>query len=170
MTIRTALDVSESALHAEDAQFVSFIRTSGWAHTTIAEDKIGPGFSYTTGLWVTLGVPEIILFALQDTIAHQVLWDLFRDFEKGLRFEAGLPTSDIFGNSQACLMPVAKTHYRDYLGRNRWFYGNDDFPCQQLIWPDRHGLFPWDEGVIPSVAVDQPDLSGEGWPHLIQRH
>lgn len=166
----TALDAPESVLDSQERDFVAGVREHGWYSADVAEDEIGPGFRYTTGMWLTLGVPELILFSLPSDISHVIFWDFYRDMQKGQRYEEALPTSDIFGRGQACLMPVDKQHYAEHLGWSHWFYGNDDFPCQQLVWADRNGLFPWDDGVAPAVAANQPDLSGRGWSKLIRRH
>ena len=56
----------------------------------------------------------------------------------------GERTDAVFANLPAYVFPVAKKHYRDLLGWSRWFYGGDDFPCLQIVWPDRAGRFPWE--------------------------
>ncbi|MCA8277395.1 DUF4262 domain-containing protein [Burkholderia sp. AU30280] len=70
---------------------------------------------------------------------------------------------------------IEKTHYEAHLGWNRWFYGNDDFPCVQLLWPDRNGIFPWQPEADDALNAAQPRLyvSGDGRqrsPRRIARH
>ena len=69
----------------------------------------------------------------------------------------------MFANLPAYLFPVAKAYYAEHFGWNRWFYAGDDFPCLQLIWPDRNGVFPWEKGFDETFREDQPDLSEHGW-------
>ena len=161
--MRTALDAATSKLDRHEQDFVAKIREFGWFSTNVFEDNEGPGFSYTTGFWVNLGVPEVILFFPDSKIAHDVLWDFYRDTEKGRRLPTGVRAPDIFANVDAFLFPVGRQHYAEYLGWSRWFYGGDEFPCVQLVWPDREGRFPWQDGVEESFKKLQPDISPEGW-------
>ena len=87
-----------------------------------------------------------------------------RDF--GGRTIATGPCVDASGRTRthrAYVFPVAKRHYANHLGWSRWFYAGDDFPCQQIVWPDRAGLFPWEAGFDPTFANKQPDLTEHGW-------
>jgi Domain of unknown function (DUF4262) len=161
--MRTALDTPTEKLDAHERDFVSKIREHGWFRTSVFGDNAGPNFSYTTGLWVNHQRPEVIVFSLKSEIAHDILWDVYRDAEAGRIYPLGEPVSGVFGNTDAVFTQVAKEHYADYLGWNRWFYGGDDFPCLQLIWPDRIGLFPWQPAASEEFAVSQPDLSPDGW-------
>lgn len=158
----TALDAPDAALDAHERNFVSNIRKHGWVGTGVAAEAGFAGFSYTTGFWVTLGVPEIIVFSLSRETAHAVLWDLFNEMKAGKRQPVRAPTR-VFGNSDGVFFPVNRQRYADHLGWSRWFYGNDDFPCWQLVWPDKDGRFPWQPGVDEAVRADQPDLSAGGW-------
>jgi hypothetical protein len=161
--MRTALDLPAEALNPSDQDFVAKVREFGWFNTRVFGDDAGPPFSYTTGFWLNVNQPEVIMFGLKRDLAHDVLWDLFRDFEKGQPLPDAASTDRVFGNLRAYAFPVAKRFYGEYLGRSRWFYGSDDFPCLQVVWPDRAGLFPWQEGFDPTFVDDQPDLTEHGW-------
>src|SRR5262249_5342941 len=148
--------------------FVKKVRQYGWHNTSVSADKDGPAFSYTTGFPLLTDVPEFMIFGLASETRHDILWDIYRDAEGGGCFVAGTRTPDILVNLDTFVMPVAKRHYREYLGWSRWFYGGDDFHCLQLIWPDRAGLFPWEEGFAREFAGAQPDLTENGWrAHLV---
>jgi hypothetical protein len=105
----------------------------------------------------------LILFGLKNDVAHDILWDAYRDIEQARAFSVGVRTSGVFGNADAYLFPVAKRHYAEHLGWSRWFYRGDEFPCLHLIWPDRSGLFPWEEGFADGEKSVQPDLTENGW-------
>ena len=167
--MRTALDSPASTLDADEADFVANIRTHGWFGTSVLADDEGPGFTYTTGFWVGLGFPEIILFSLGSEISHDVLWDVYREVKGGRQIPAGPFVPDVFANGGAYFFPVGKQHYRDHLGWSRWFYDGDDFPCLQLVWGDTKGMFPWQPEFEGRFKSKQPDLSAEGWTkHLTQ--
>lgn len=159
----TALDAPDAKLDPAEKSFVANMREHGWFRTGVFHDEEGPGFSYTTGFWLKMQRPELIIFSIKDEIAHDVFWDLFRRAGQGHELVIGKRTDDVFANLPAYVFPVAKRHYADHLGWCRWFYGNDEFPCLQIVWPDHAGVFPWQSGFDPEFQPDQPDLTDEGW-------
>jgi hypothetical protein len=161
--MRTALDAPANVLDQAEQSFVAKIREHGWCRTGVFGDDEGPGFSYTTGFWVSANQPEFIIFSTKEEIAHDVFWDLFRDAKSGKPLPIGRRTDAVFANLPAYAFPVAKKHYPDFLGWSRWFYGGDDFSCIQILWPDRGGTFPWEPGFTPDLINDQPDLTEKGW-------
>ncbi|HWW24682.1 MAG TPA: DUF4262 domain-containing protein [Caulobacter sp.] len=164
MTIATALDAPASRLDDQEKSFVAQVREHGWFRTSVFDDDDGPGFSYTTGFWLGVTAPEVIVFSLKSEIAHAVLWDVYRDIRAGTVFPTGQRLPNVLGNVEAVLLPVAKPAYRDYLGWSRWFYGGDDWPCVQLVWPDARGKFPWEAGYEERFAKSQPNLTSQDWP------
>jgi hypothetical protein len=164
--MHTALDAPEDRLDDQGRSFVARLREHGWFRTNVFEDEEGPGFSYTTGFWVGAKAPEVIVFSLETQTAHDVLWDVYRDLTAGVVFPVGERLSNVFANTEAVFLPVAKTFYRDYLGWSRWFYGGDDWPCVQLVWPDGEGAFPWEAGFEARLAGSQPNLTGAPWPAI----
>lgn len=165
----TALDADPSKLDEHERDFVGIIREHGWHHMRIAADDEGPDFGYTTGFWLA-GFPEIIVFSMKKQIASDVLWDMFRSQKSGQTYPATTVTNELFANLPACLIPVSKGNYREYLGWSRWFYGNDSFPCLQLVWTDREGNFPWQPDFSSEFDGLQPDLSDGNWAGLGPRH
>jgi alkylation response protein AidB-like acyl-CoA dehydrogenase len=161
--MRTALDLPPERLDPDEREFVAAIREHGWFATHVREEEGLPGFSYTTGFWLRLGQPEIVVFALPRTTIHDILWDIFRGLEGGAQWPERMPVAGVLGNADAAFFRVAGRHYAEHLGWSRWFYGGDDFPCLQLVWPDRSNLFPWEPGFDPSMLESQPDLSEQGW-------
>lgn len=161
--MRTALDAPAERLDAPERSFVGGVREHGWFRTSVFAEGDRPGFSFTTGFWVNAEHPELIMFSIPDEIAHAVYWDVFREAKAGRPLTIGKRTDQVFANLPAYLFPVAKRFYADHLGWSRWFYGGDKFPCVQVIWPDRAGVFPWEKGFDPAFAGDQPDLTEHGW-------
>ena len=161
--MRTALDLPASKLDEHEREFVAQIREHGWHSTSVFEDEEGPGFTYTTGFWANLGIPEVILFSLDSKTAHDVLWDVYREAKGGRRFPTGVRVSAVFANVDSYFLPVAKDAYPNFLGWSTWFYGGDDFPCVHLVWPDKQGRFPWHAGIEEGFKRLQPDISAAGW-------
>ena len=160
----TALQAPEDRLDEGERDFVGKVKQYGWMQTDVSGDDIGPGFSFTTGFWVNAQQPELILFGLKSEIVHDVFWDLFRDSQKGKAISVGVRTDEVFGNLPAYVFPVARRFYKQYLGWSAWFYAcSDEFPCLQIVWPDRDGIFPWQKQFNKAMAGDQPDLTEHGW-------
>jgi len=159
----TALDAPAETLDDQEKNFAAQVREHGWFRTSVVEDEDGPGFSYTTGLWSGAAAPEIIVFSLQSETAHNILWDVYRGVAAGGSLLSAQRVSTVFADRQAIFLPVSKMFYREYLGWSRWFYGGDDWPCWQLIWPDTRGAFPWESGYEDRFAKSQPNLTGEDW-------
>jgi Domain of unknown function (DUF4262) len=66
----TALDAPVEALDPQERNVVARIREFGWfSHHCYAEEG-SPGFSFTTAFWHTLRFPELIVFSLENRIAH----------------------------------------------------------------------------------------------------
>ncbi len=162
----TALDAPADKLDDQEKAFVVQVREHGWFRTSVFDDEDGPGFSYTSGFWVKQKAPEIIVFSMRSELAHDVLWDMYRDAADGTVFPIGQRLSNVFANIEAIFLPVAKSFYPTYLGWSRWFYGGDDWPCVQLVWPDAHGKFPWEASYEERFANSQPNLTGEDWPAI----
>jgi hypothetical protein len=157
----TALDADPARLDAHEQNYVANIRKHGWTEMRVAAGKNLPGFSYTTGFWLKLDFPELIVFGLEGEVVRDTFWHMYRTLEAGQRFAVGVREDKIFENVPAVLLPVSPQHYRNYLGWNRWFYGNDMFECLQLIFPDIDGHFPW-EGSVGAA----PDLTEGNWSGL----
>ncbi|MCJ2184524.1 DUF4262 domain-containing protein [Novosphingobium sp. 1949] len=160
----TALQAPTDLLDEPEKAFVDNVRQYGWTRTKILADEIGPGFSFTTGFWANVQQPELLIFSLKDEISHDVFWDLFRDGQKGEAIPVGVKTSAVFGNLPAYAFPVARRFYQEYLGWSGWFYGgSEEFPCLQIVWPDRSGIFPWEPEFDQEMIGDQTDLTEHGW-------
>ncbi|MEA3009993.1 MAG: hypothetical protein QOJ91_1685 [Sphingomonadales bacterium] len=161
----TALDFPADKLDDRECEFVGAIKDHGWFATRVfdAEGKL-PEFSYSTGLWLRHGFPELILFGLPRKASYDILSEIVREAESSVKLPMGVRLNHVFGNADAFLMPVARRYYEEHLGWSRWFYGGDDFPCAHLIWPDAAGLFPWEPGFGEDMSFDQPDLTERGWP------
>ena len=162
----TALDAPPDALDPQETHLVSNIREHSWFRTNVLADDDGPGFSYTTGFWLSVGAPEVIVFSLPSRVAHDVLWDVYRLLHEGASLLVGRRLSNDFGKAEAVFLPVSKEFYPEYLGWGRWFYGGDDWPCLQLIWPNPDGAFPWEVEHGRSPTHAHPNLSGGPWPSI----
>jgi uncharacterized protein DUF4262 len=164
--MHTALDADPERLDRHERKFVENIRDHGWFHTSVFEDKEGPGFGFTTGFWLTLNFPEVLVFSMKKEDAHDIFWHMFREIRSGHVFELRKPIGNVIASSDAVLIPVPTHQLKVYCGWSRWFYGGDDFQCVQLVWPDAKGVFPWQPGADARLRDAQPDVSEADWGGL----
>lgn len=157
--MKTALDVDDALLDAQEKNFVANVREHGWFGTHVFADADGPGFSYTTGFWHKFNFPELILFGLPKEVAHEIFWNFCKDLEAGKRFLANEPISEVLNNYDVIIREVIPDHFAEYLGWNRWFYGGDTFKACQVFFPDKSGRFPWSEDTSPEFRQLQPNLA-----------
>lgn len=123
----------------------------GWAVTAVlptAADPTGGGpFAYTVGL-TAHGYPELIIAGLHPATAQALLNDLAsRVYDRAERFTHGQHVDDLLAGYPAVIVngpPTAQLWPGAAIGR----YGSDRVRLQQIIWPDPHGRFPWQDGYI----------------------
>ncbi|HEX4304378.1 MAG TPA: DUF4262 domain-containing protein [Rhizomicrobium sp.] len=159
----TALDADPSVFDPRERRFVEQIREHGWTGLDIFADGAKPNFYFSTGMWRTVGCPEIIIVGLRGDAAHDVIWDIFRNVKAGKPPAIGVRVPVLLVDRDVVFQPVDRKYYPDHLGWARWFYAGDDFPCLQIIWPDRANRFPWEEGYEEEFLALQTDLTSGNW-------
>jgi hypothetical protein len=102
-------------------------------------------FAYTVGL-TAHGYPELFIAGLAPGIAHALLNDLAgRVYDQAKRFTHGQRVSDLIAGYDAIIVegPVIEAlPPMAAIAR----YGRDQIRLQQIVWPDRQGRFPWQDG------------------------
>ncbi len=161
--MQTALDAPSESLDRSGHAIVAKVRADGFFRAELFADDLGPGFSYSSGFYVSTGHPEILMFSKKGELSHDVFWNLFRLAKANTPLALGKPTDQVFTTRIAYAFPIAKRFYADHLSWTRWFYGGDDFPCLQIVWPDHEGVFPWEAKFDPVMVGNQPDLTEHGW-------
>ena len=131
----------------------------GWFVNSIAEDADGPAFAYSFGLYEEFGHPEIIIFGLPEATMQQLINDVGRKVQSGVKYFAGDRTSELIEDYTCAFGAVNSLQYRKTCTWTVWFYEGDSFPALQLFWPDKQGKFPWDSGFREQPRDLQPDLS-----------
>lgn len=158
---RTVIDDPPQKLSDYECKLVEQVRKYGWRSTSVADSD--PAFTYTTGFWLTLQQPEVIVFDFPSDLAHDVLGQMFRELQRGRVLPTGEPLEKLLGGERVYLFPVKEPAVSQFLRSGHWFYKKATFPCLQLVWPDAAGRFPWEDGFDATLADLQPDLSATGW-------
>ena len=133
----------------------------GW-HCTSVYPRQGadatPTFSYSTGLYQTFGVSELILFGLPGRTAHALFGILVERLREGRPIALDQPCDDLIDGYPCAFVPVPRDRYDDYVYSALWFYAEVQFPLHQVVWPDSQGRFPWHERADRSFQEMQPVL------------
>ncbi len=168
--IPSALDVDGSHFNDYEKNLVEKVREYGFFIPYVVDDGPTPNFrqsfGYTVGLWRSWQVPEVIVFGLPSDNCQGMLSEIADRAAAGTPVPTGKRVSDVATGLDIALLPIRPAEKLAHLRSARWFYGQDDFPAVQLVWPDTQGLFPWQDGFDARFANDQPDLSPTGWAKL----
>ena len=117
-----------------------------------------PGFAYTIGLFENYNVPEIICFGLKNDLLGSILNDACDRIKNGEKFVAEEKYGFFLEGYQVHFLTVDRAFYENYLGYGIWYKESNDFPVLQLVWPDKHGKFPWEDDFNSNWEFEQPLL------------
>lgn len=118
-----------------------------------------PAFAYTIGLFQQFNHPEIICFGLSQEVLQTLLNNVKDRVEDEEIIEPGVNYKGFLdGDAEVTFLEVDKEFYEEYLGYGKWFYGGEDFPALQLVWPDKKKRFPWDQKFDENLQFIQPLL------------
>lgn len=149
---------------AYEAELIRHVQEHGWQTTSVTSDDNGdPAFSYTTGFWLAVDQPEVIVFDFPPQLAHDVFGQMLEKMRAGHQFRVGQPIQGVLSNEAVFLLPVKREASVKYLRSSKWFYRGTGFPTVQLVWADGAGLFPWERDYNEALVKLQPDLSDRGW-------
>jgi hypothetical protein len=144
--------------HSED--FIEeTVTRHGWAVEVIRAEGDLPAFAYTIGLHRSFGGPEIIVVGLRHEVMHAMLNACGERLRAGESLPVGTPFAGILDDYPVLFRPVRSPEsYREHMGYALWFYDGPHFPLWQLVWPDKEGRFPGEEGANPVMKTQQPLL------------
>ena len=150
------LSKSEQQVHDDIANYGCHI-----VHVVDMADEPSeqPNFSYSIGLFKNFNLPEIVIIGLKQELRHDLINNICYDYEEGVSLKISTFNADILEDFDCLVVEVDKKYFKDYFGWARWFYGNDDFPVSQIIYPTLEGLFPWNKDF--PIEIKQPILNDE---------
>jgi hypothetical protein len=136
------------------------VRQHGCHIVGIAADERGPKYDFSVGLFLNYGQAELILFSLYADDACSLINTVRDRAAAGRKFVAGEVCDDILIESRVCFIDASFPAFVDYMGIAIWFYRRSlhPFPCLQMVWSDRSGLFPWNTGFDERLKGYQPLL------------
>lgn len=134
------------------------VSTYGCHVLKILGDENAPKFAYSIGIEKTSHQPDLIVTGLNFDVAHWIINEYNRRVRTGEAFIANVPYDDFIDGFPVIFSPFFKQHYRAHLGWGLWFYGSDRFDVFQIIYPDKEGRWPWDDGVTDEYRWLMPML------------
>lgn len=135
----------------------------GWSVMKVSNDR-GPDFAYSIGMYRTFGHPELLMFGLEIDTMHQLLNDAGEAVRSGARFQNGRETDVLLDGYSVIFRTVPEFQYPGHLGWATEYYGGEAFPALQIVYPDRTGAWPWQDGVDADFSSGQPVLADIGIP------
>ena len=138
------------------------VEKHGWhVLNVLSKGGTSPGWSYSVGLFHTFGHPEIVVVGLPPDTGHAIINDVGAAIRAGRRLEDGMVDAGFLEGYDSLFRQVPASRYESHFGRAIDFYGGTDFPVLQLVYPDREGRWPWEEGVAAGFREAQPVLALE---------
>lgn len=146
-------------LDEQEARFVEVVGDHD-CHVTWVFDDEGdePDFAYSTGLYDTFGHPEFLAIGLGRDLMHSMINGARDEIREGATFAHGTYQPGFLEGFDCLMCAVEKDHYPDYVGWSRWYYGGDDFPILQIVWPTTKGVWPWLPDYPDDLRTVQPVL------------
>jgi len=147
------------------------VRRFGWHGVRVKGREGGGGYLFTVGLWQTYRHPEIVLFAPEEDPSGMLkpLQRVCQAVSQNEVFQAEQTHPKLFDSFPGVFGVVDTGWYDQFLGAAVAYYEGEAFPALQLFWPDRQGLFPWEDDCAPSVRAWQPLLFEEAPSETSQR-
>ncbi|MEN9866545.1 MAG: hypothetical protein RL748_2135 [Pseudomonadota bacterium] len=148
-----------------DQKLLADIDKFGWHVIGIEGGDDSPGFAFSIGFYYQYQHPEMLIMGLPNDTAHTILASIHEMLAAGGSIEPWRAVDDV-ASFPLMAIPIGFNHYREHLGYAMWFYRSlgAPFPALQLVWPDRAGVFPWQEGYDQQYFQLQRVLSEEPAP------
>lgn len=81
-----------------------------------------------------------------------------RRLKQGLRLAGGRREKELLENVECEFRKVEHHWARHVMGYALWFYGEDEFPVVQCVYPDINNRFPWDDSFDTTWRDSKPRL------------
>ena len=142
-----------------DDQTRDLVAEHGWAVITVPEDSEGPGFAYSVGLVEQFGHAEVAVSGLSNDLMHRLINDAAAAIADGDTLAPGTETAALLEGYADAVRAVAESNYGAYFGTALRYYGQQPFDAVQIFWPDRAGLYPWEEGYASDEQARMDEMA-----------
>jgi hypothetical protein len=131
-----------------DRKLLSDISQYGWHIIVIQKEVSSPTYSFTVGLFYTFGHPELMIMGLNQNVSHSIFQTAAGAIASGATFQASGFTDILIDSYKCKFSEIGVSRYQEYLGYGIWFYRSlpRPFPALQILWPDKSGKYPGEDG------------------------
>lgn len=137
----------------------SLVRREGFAFLCIGQDVDAPPYAYTVGLTETYGCPELLIFGVGQQTAGPVFHAVVDKIKAGARFSNGDVLLDVLSVPCAMKAVSAEAALPFALNVASRYKDTAQVPAfQQLVYPDKAGVFPWEAGYDKGLKRIQTEL------------
>lgn len=147
-------------MRRDDSQVRRDIEQYGWHVVLVLAQESEPAFAYTIGLYESFRHAEVIIFGLSLDLMHDILNVIGKAIRAGMVFASGTESSAILDGYHCAFRAVSAQWYPKYMGVALDYYSTTTFPVVQCFWPNKDGLYPWDERISAAWSRRQPVLAG----------
>lgn len=149
---------SDPDLNEFEIRLLANIQKDGWQLNAISQNDHAPNWAYSIGIYAQYGQPELVVFGLDFKTMYHIVAQYVALIEEGLIPKDKL-TIDGLVEKFPCVVCNVQPQWREKLLLSaNWFYHDQDYPALQCFWPDKNGLFPWDERFDRQTMKIQPLL------------
>lgn len=138
------------------------IKKYGWHVVAVMAGPEGPPFAYTIGLMDSYKHPELILLGLPPETIHEIFKTIVEHVKRGRSFTEPLRYEDVIVGYACATRPVHPSQLPEYFGYGLWYRHHigrhGSLQAVQVFWPDRDGVFPWEDGCGDAAVHLQPLL------------
>ena len=154
----------------------------GWGVVSVPAEGRRPAYAFTVGLWHSFSHAEAAVFGRDEGEMVRWLDTVGGQVEAGRMLHPDRQGDDVLGPVEArgsggvprmvYPRPALASWHRHLFGPALAFYRGQPVPMLQLVWPDDHGVLPWEPGCADECLGAQPWLwdrvtaapAPPGWP------
>ena len=118
-----------------------------------------PPYAYTVGITETYGCPELLIFGVGEQIANVVFHSVVDKIKNGSRFADGALLVDVL-NLPCAIKVISDEAARPFALHVFARYERASLKpnFQQVVYPDRAGVFPWEKDYDQEMRPIQIEL------------
>jgi hypothetical protein len=161
MTSTERMDISRCWNDTQKAELRGIVK-DGCAVVKVLEgsNPPTPEWAYTVGLWHTYQHPEVLIVGLPHDQTQILLHNInYRIRNEHQSFRDGTIKNDVIVGFECFFQTIDPVNYGEWFEANRWFYGDSSFPAVQMLWPNVHGVYPFQNAADDYLKWDQPILT-----------
>lgn len=137
------------------------IESVGWALEAVLPrsdtDPPTPAYAYTIGVPALVGFPDVALFGLTPADAKGLLELVVDACRGGTEIPIGVEVVGLLGNElRCCFAPVDLEVHGAYFETATTWYRGEVFAVVQMLYPDRQGWMPYEQGFEQRLRFAQP--------------